>query len=626
MSGICERRHAVVFLALVACFVVLAGECIRSNPVLVDEYAHVPAGLGCWETGCHYLYRENPPFVRMLSALPVWLSNPKTDYARAARGYRSEWHVGMDFISRNGARHQALYEVARSVVLFLAVACALTMFVWGTKLYGSAAALVATALWLTDPTVLANSSTATVDIGATTVGFIATYLFWRFLQKPGWTVTLLAGLGLGLAQASKFSLLILYPAWLIGMCLQRGWPWRLAEPLQTAAGPREARKWNRLLVMFALSLLTLNAVYAFDGSCKSLGSYQFKSLLLTSKSTLDVDDTPSANRFRGTWLDSFPVPLPEDYIRGFDSQKWDEEFGFFRLSHGRLVFRGTPISPLTTLAYKLPMGTLVLILFSASFWLFRSRRRCIVECLVCAPVGLLLVLLGTQTGLNWPARYFLPAIPFLFLSLGGAVRVGLEWPRLRWLIGLCLLWNTIALLGARPHYLSYANELIGGPDGARGEFAGSNFDWGQDLYRLRRWRDEHSDGTPLIVLFFGALDPNYLGLNDGHLPDGFLDTGEYPPEQSAEDRKPFYLAISKTLLDGVAADVYLKSGRFVYAIADSPWLKYDNAIERVGQTIYIFRVVPGIPEGETTKAITYDQLRASFREVTLRDRRTYTLL
>ncbi len=128
MGGICERRHAVVFLALVACFVVLASECIRSNPVLVDEYGHVPVGVSYWETGYHYLYRENPPFVRLLASFPVWLSNAKTDYARASRAYRSEWHVGMDFITANGARHHEYFGMARSVVLFLAVVCALAMF------------------------------------------------------------------------------------------------------------------------------------------------------------------------------------------------------------------------------------------------------------------------------------------------------------------------------------------------------------------------------------------------------------------------------------------------------------------------------------------------------------------
>ena len=86
------------FLATVFVAVALAAENIRSNPVLIDEYAHVPAGLSYWDFGRHYLYRENPPLVRLLTSLPVWLSSPKISYRNADPSIRSEWEVGRDFI------------------------------------------------------------------------------------------------------------------------------------------------------------------------------------------------------------------------------------------------------------------------------------------------------------------------------------------------------------------------------------------------------------------------------------------------------------------------------------------------------------------------------------------------
>ncbi len=71
-----QTAHAAGFLVTVGCAALLSGECIRSNPVMLDEYAHVPAGVSNWDLGRHFLYRENPPFVRLLSSFPVWLSRP----------------------------------------------------------------------------------------------------------------------------------------------------------------------------------------------------------------------------------------------------------------------------------------------------------------------------------------------------------------------------------------------------------------------------------------------------------------------------------------------------------------------------------------------------------------------
>jgi hypothetical protein len=82
--------QAAVFGLLVACFVALSVECIRTSPPLVDEYAHIPAGIHHWLVGRYYLYRENPPVVRSLAALPGLLSGAAVDYKRAGEGYRSE--------------------------------------------------------------------------------------------------------------------------------------------------------------------------------------------------------------------------------------------------------------------------------------------------------------------------------------------------------------------------------------------------------------------------------------------------------------------------------------------------------------------------------------------------------
>ena len=349
--------------------------------------------------------------------------------------------------------------------------------------------------------------------------------------------------------------------------------------------------------------------------------------LLTAQVENDPRPAPDGNRWRGTWFADFPAPLPEDYLRGFDSQKWDEERGFVRLSRGRLVYRGSWYCPMETLAYKLPTGTLVLLVASALYYLIRSRRLRLTECVTIIPALSLLALLCSQTGLNWLVRYALPALPFLCLCVGRPVQVAWAHPVWRWGLVACLAWNGSAVLWARPHFLSYGNELVGGFEGARREFAGSNLDWGQDLYRLVRWRADHPAAKPLVVLYYGALSPSFFGINDKGLPDSFLHSGEaVRPAISANGRKPFYLAISSNLLIGEPAEIHFESGLKRRVILHSPRLRFENAIARIGQTIYIFHVVPTAAEARSGKDITFDEMRSCLQESSSEEGRRFTIL
>jgi len=279
------------------------------------------------------------------------------------------------------------------------------------------------------------------------------------------------------------------------------------------------------------------------------------------------------------------------------------------------------------LAYKLPMGTLVLLAAAALYWILRSRRIRLAECVTLVPALSLLALLCTQTGLNWPVRYALPAVPFLCLAVGRPVQAACAHPIWRWGVAACLFWNGAAIMGARPHFLSYGNELVGGFEGARREFAGSNLDWGQDLFRLVRWRADHPDVKPLVVFYYGALNADFAGVNDARLPDRLIQPDEVePPVSSLDRRKPFFLAISSNILVGEPAQVFFDSGRMAYAFLRSPRLRFDNAIARIGQTIYVFHVVPTAAEAHSDKDITFDEVQPCLQELSSEDNWKSTVL
>ncbi len=583
----------ILFAALCLAVSLFAAACIEiaaANSATVDEFAHVPAGVSHWETGDFSLYHENPPLVRCLVSLPVWLSDPLLNYRRAlvAEGVRSEWLFAVDFVVLNLANYQELLLSARGIVLALSLLCGGIIFLWAARAFGLSSACICTFLWLTDPNIIAHSSIATLDVGAAAMGCLAVYAFWRFLRDPSWPYTILAGTGLGLATASKFSLLALYPACLIALAFAKMQPPDSEAPATLPSG----KLWGRAAIVIGLSVLTLDACYLYKSIGRRLDSFGFESRLLggAEARSAGTPGVSGGNRFAGTAVGRIPVIVPEDYLSGFDSQKRDEEARLANISSGRLVYGGSWYSPLRTLAYKLPPGTILILAWSLLHWVWAGHRVTLLGIVLMAPPLILLGLLCSQTGLNWAYRYTLPALPFLFIASGAMVRSIWRSRVSRVALALCLIWNVEEAARTRPYYLSYGNPFVGGMAGARRTFLGSNYDWGQDLGRLRDWfarnpRKSHD----AFVLFYGPIDGRLWGIGSR---EGFPDY-ETKDRLSAASRGkgPLYFIISSNYLNGLPGsyltlDDSRRTGRL---ILDEQAGHFD-LIERVGSTVFVFEV------------------------------------
>jgi 4-amino-4-deoxy-L-arabinose transferase-like glycosyltransferase len=68
-------------------------------------------------------------------------------------------------------------------------------------------------LWVFDPTVPAFAQVVTPDIPAAVAGLVATRVFWLYLREGTWRLAAYSGLLLGVAQLTKFTLLVLYGVW-----------------------------------------------------------------------------------------------------------------------------------------------------------------------------------------------------------------------------------------------------------------------------------------------------------------------------------------------------------------------------------------------------------------------------
>ncbi len=51
---------------------------------------------------------------------------------------------------------------------------------------------------------------------------------------------------------------------------------------------------------------------------------------------------------------------------------------------------------------------------------------------------------------------------------------------------------------------------------------GSNYDWGQDLFRLKAWSEGSPDRQPIAICYYGALAPESLQVRTVGLPESFV--------------------------------------------------------------------------------------------------------
>jgi Dolichyl-phosphate-mannose-protein mannosyltransferase len=383
----------------------------------------------------------------------------------------------------NGEKSFWYFTVARWACISLSLLGGYTCFRWARELYGIVAGLLALTLWCMCPNIMAHGQLITPDAGATSLGVVASYLFWRWLRQPTWTRTVWVGGVLGLAELAKMTwimLFILWPAlWAVRRLVEHKnvlWKTCRCQSLQMA-------------LMLVLALYVVNVGYGFEGSFRQLGQFEFVSRVLSGRDTGDAgaNGMRSGNRFRGTCLASVPVPLPANYVMGIDVQRAEFESRKLSYLHGEWRLGGWWYYYLYALAIKVPVGTLILAMAALALRVCRPGPTglWLEELVLLATVSGVLILVSSQTGFNHHLRYVLLIFPFAFIWISGvAVVMEGSW-KARLLVGGATVWAAVSSLCVYPHSLSYFNELVGGPRQGHAYLLESNIDWGQDLLFLK---------------------------------------------------------------------------------------------------------------------------------------------
>jgi hypothetical protein len=555
-----DARATGAALALLALLLLQGLLFIGEASQTSDEAAHLAAGYSYLTRGDFRLNPEHPPLIKEIAALPLlaldldFPDGPLWDIAE-------EWNIGRQFVHENRVPNDTILFLARLPVLLLAMTLGWAMFAWGRRLFGPRGALIALALYVLDPNVVAHGSLVTTDLGVTLFIFLTVHALWRWSEAPSPRALAIAGAMAGCAMASKYTALwlppILAPLALLLLLLGEplpARPWSARSPmLPEGAGllRRAAALVQALLIPGAVGAAALAASYFFTG-------------------------------------------LPAFFV-GLERGLWHSGSGHMAYLMGSTSETGWWFYFLLAYAIKTPIGTLLVLAAAIAALPAGRRLRLKDEMFLCIPI-LVVAAITCQWKVNIGLRHFLPVYPFLYLFAGrlGMPRTsrrtaaaspapGASAGRGATAAGVLVLaaigWNAVEAARIAPHHLAYFNALVGGPRNGHLYLLDSNLDWGQAARALRRYMLEEK--IPILYCAFsGNTDPWYYGVPYHYAPgSGNLDASKRRPARVPEGLTRELLAVSPMVLHSVhfsEQTIYdwLKARRPI-AMPGYAWLVYD---------------------------------------------------
>jgi 4-amino-4-deoxy-L-arabinose transferase-like glycosyltransferase len=477
------------------------------------------------------------------------------------------WVFGTDFMRKNASSYDAIFFLGRIPMVLLGLLLGYYVFQWSAALYGSKGGLLSLVLYTFCPNMLAHMRLVTTDMGFTCFAFIATYYYWRSFYSDKKNTWIAAGIFLGLALLSKFTALLLLPVFglllLLGAIQKRTKD--ASEGLSTITPEPPFLQYLgkgilRLGLLILIALFVVNAGYGFKGSFKTLRSMPHKSQLFAT-----WDRSP---------LNKVPIPLPAEFVQGFDRQKLDAEQGvFLNYLRGKLSNKGWWYYFFYAFFIKTPIPLLIGILLC--LWQgFHFRKPHLDQFFLVLPALAILTVFSFFNEINVGIRYILPVFPFLFVWLGQLGDLSLKTPVARWIAGALLVTYVFSSLSVFPNYLAYFNAWAGGPENGHRHLLDSNLDWGQDLKRLKSYMAK--EGIEEVGLaYFGHVDPAIYGIN-------YHSIGENPESG--------HIAISANYLYGLPYLITYDSPPKPIEPGIFQWLHDYEPSAHIGHSILIYSI------------------------------------
>ena len=424
-----------------------------------DEPVHLAAGYEYLTQHKYTIDSEHPPLARAVLALPLAATHVPAFDAYAHGGDARQLHLADALLGANGDAMRDIARARAGNLLFVVIAI-VAVALLGRDLFGDVVGLLAAVLFVLTPPVLAHGGLATTDMAGTAAVALALWVLYRWLAAPSWPWTIALGAAIGFGALCKFTFLLFF-----GICA-----------LIVLVGRLRAGPYTRLLVAMPIAFVIV------------WGGYFFHHSRMVAMDPTAPEQTEHA--FGSRWIaERVNLPAPQ-YLFGLLRVKQHDERGTPVFILGKVWPRGRWYYFPLVLAIKTPIP--LLLLFAIGLASLRKRREL-------ALMALALLLAVMPSHINLGVRHILPIYVFIAIIAGVAlVR--------RPIAAVLILW---LIAGVVPDSLPWMNAFAGKhPERVVVE---SNFDWGQDLYRLAIvCRERHI--TSLHGALFSTTSPALVGV------------------------------------------------------------------------------------------------------------------
>jgi hypothetical protein len=189
------------------------------------------------------------------------------------------------------------------------------------------------------------------------------------------------------------------------------------------------------------------------------------------------------------------MPLPKQFILGFDSQKRDfEDYQHESYLRGQWSDHGWWYYYLYGLLVKVPCGLWILFCYVLISRLFARTRPASMrdELALVLPSVALFVLASSQTQFSIHLRYVFPSLSLMLIFLGqSGESLSSTRPIRSAAVVFCVGYALVSAMLVYPNHLSYFNDFVGGPSHGEEHVLGSSMDWGQGQCDALAWVKQH---------------------------------------------------------------------------------------------------------------------------------------
>ena len=505
---------------LIVVQVVLVAVIVHGESLTIDEGDHIYAGYMMWHAKDYGLNPEHPPLVKLVATMPLlgrslWLPPMQN------RMFKEEAYFGgRDFIERNDGPGQRLIFRMRLAAGVFAVGLSLFVFLAGLEWFGWGAALLALALVVFEPNILANSDLVTTDTGVACFMVASLLCFWRYARQPTAVRLLLAGWAAGCTLAAKHNGILLAPMLLVLALAEVAWAERGRRGSAVAAMAGGA------VGIAAVALGVLWATYGFRYAARPAG-LALVPPLANFAAGLHGFDRWAIEHMAACRL------LPESYLMGLTDVRYAAQgVPAFILGHNYAhgLWWYFPVA----MTIKSTLGLMGLVALGA-FMMVTGRLERMREVAYIVLPGAVYLGIAMYGGLNIGTRHVL-----LLYALGALLAGAGAWEliqrnrRWAWVVGVLVGLHIVSSMAAFPVEMAYANEAWGGPSHLHKYLSDANVEWGQQLLDVKRWVDAHpGEECWFAYTPFPLLRPEMYGINCHHLPTA--DTGWMGPPTDAPE-------------------------------------------------------------------------------------------